>query len=161
MSIDDMTTAHMNAALAGGLSIEFGTSVSTWVGVGGGAELTMEVTDSNIDILAKANLAVSTDRISSSHYEYSFTFAYDFSTSADPNLAGHPSDVIIGGGLDLIVSEAIKGLFIHHVIFPLKVFLWSSFCQQDILTSRIRVSYHGIHLPVATRKSDNVRPACM
>eukprot|EP00597_Dinobryon_sp_UTEXLB2267_P017827 CAMPEP_0201113518 /NCGR_PEP_ID=MMETSP0812-20130820/77889_1 /ASSEMBLY_ACC=CAM_ASM_000668 /TAXON_ID=98059 /ORGANISM="Dinobryon sp., Strain UTEXLB2267" /LENGTH=77 /DNA_ID=CAMNT_0047377063 /DNA_START=764 /DNA_END=993 /DNA_ORIENTATION=- len=53
---------------------------------------------------------VSSTRASSSHYEYSFYFEYDFSTSQDPNIAGHPSDVIVGGGVDLIVNEAIKAL---------------------------------------------------
>jgi hypothetical protein len=109
MSIDDMTTTHLNFGLGVGMSLGFGNTMGTWAGVGGGAEITLDIADTEVDILAKTNLAVATDRVSSTHYEYTFTFTYDFSTSADPNLAGHPSDVIIGGGLDLIVSEAIKG----------------------------------------------------
>jgi hypothetical protein len=46
-------------------------------------------------------------RLSSSHYKYSLTFDYEFSTSKDPFIAGHPSDMIVGGGVDMIVSEAI------------------------------------------------------
>ena len=52
---------------------------------------------------------IKTTRVSNTHYEYSISFSYDISTSTDPNLAGHASDVIIGGGADLIVSEAIQG----------------------------------------------------
>jgi len=55
------------------------------------------------------HFTTSSNRLSHTAYEYSFSFEYDFSTSTDPNIAGHPSDVIIGGGVDLIVSEAIQG----------------------------------------------------
>jgi hypothetical protein len=109
MSIDDMTTTHLNFALGAGVSVSAAMGMGTWAGVGAGADVEQDMLDIEVEVLAKTNLAVSTDRVSSTHYEYSFTFTYDFSTSADPNLAGHPSDVIIGGGLDLIVSEAIKG----------------------------------------------------
>lgn len=49
-------------------------------------------------------------RTSETHYSYAFKFNYDFSTSDDANTAGHPSDVIVGGGIDVIVSEAIEGI---------------------------------------------------
>lgn len=52
--------------------------------------------------------SISTSRASDSHYQYSMSFSYDISTSTDPNIAGHASDVIIGGGVDLIVSEATE-----------------------------------------------------
>ena len=52
---------------------------------------------------------VSATRSSDATYDYSFNFAYDFSTSSDPYIAGHPSDIIIGGGADIIVSEALEG----------------------------------------------------
>ena len=48
-------------------------------------------------------------RASETHYSYAFTFSYDFSTSDGAFSAGHPSDVIVGGGIDIIVSEAIEG----------------------------------------------------
>ena len=75
------------------------------------------------------SISVSSTRASESHYEYSFTFEYDFSTSSNPLIAGHPSDIIIGGGVDLVVNEAIKGeamsvykltifhLLINHLLF--------------------------------------------
>ena len=44
---------------------------------------------------------------SSTSYEYSASF----STSTDPFTAGHASDIIVvGGGVDLIVSKAIAGM---------------------------------------------------
>ena len=46
-------------------------------------------------------------------YSYAFQFSYDFSTSDDPFIAGHPSDVIIGGGIDVIVSQALEGNSTH------------------------------------------------
>jgi hypothetical protein len=57
------------------------------------------------------HFSVSASRASDSHYEYSFNFEYDFSTSSDPFIAGAASDVIIGGGVDLVVNEAIEGFF--------------------------------------------------
>lgn len=109
MSIDDMTTTHMSLGSGIGASVGFQLTMGTWFGLGGGAAINQDLLDISLETKALANLAMSTERVSSTHYEYTFTFEYDFSTSADPNLAGHPSDVIIGGGLDLIVSEAIKG----------------------------------------------------
>ena len=49
---------------------------------------------------------------STSTHDYSFHFESDFSTSADPDIAGHPSDVIIGGGVDIVVGEATQGKYI-------------------------------------------------
>ena len=46
---------------------------------------------------------------SSSTHDYSFHFESSFSTSDNPELAGHPSDVIIGGGVDIVVGEATQG----------------------------------------------------
>ena len=48
-------------------------------------------------------------RGSESHYSVNISFSYDIATSQDPRIAGHLSDVIVGGGIDLIVSEAIQG----------------------------------------------------
>jgi hypothetical protein len=109
MSIDDITTNHMTLGLGIGTSVGFQLTLGQWFGLGGGASIDQDLLDISLETKLLTNLAISTERVSSSHYEYTFTFEYDFSTSADPNLAGHPSDVIVGGGLDLIVSEAIKG----------------------------------------------------
>ena len=57
--------------------------------------------------------SVSTSRNSSTSYEYSITFDYEFSTSSDPFTAGHASDIIVGGGVDLVVSQAIQGLIVY------------------------------------------------
>ena len=55
------------------------------------------------------SLKFSTAYGSTSKHDYSFTFDFDFSTSSDPNIAGHPSDIIVGGGIDIYVGEATQG----------------------------------------------------
>ena len=62
---------------------------------------------------------VTATRSSEATYDYSFNFAYDFSTSSDPYIAGHPSDIIIGGGADIIVSEAIEGNHLFKYVLML------------------------------------------
>ena len=52
---------------------------------------------------------VKISRVSDTQYSYSFQFNYAFSTSDDAFIAGHPSDVIIGGGIDVIVSQTLEG----------------------------------------------------
>ena len=78
----------------------------------------------NVKIIAPD---VTVSRTSETHYSYAFTFNYDFSTGDSAFTAGHPSDVIIGGGIDIIVSEALKGDRFYayyptstHVIFSLR-----------------------------------------
>lgn len=41
-------------------------------------------------------------------YSLALTFSSEFSTSDDGYTAGHPSDVIVGGGVDLFVTEALE-----------------------------------------------------
>ena len=55
---------------------------------------------------------VSAERSSDSHYDFAFEFKYEFSTSTNARTAGIPSDVIIGGGLDIIVSDIIQGKYV-------------------------------------------------
>jgi hypothetical protein len=165
MSIDDMSTSNLNLAFSAGVSMGFKSQLGTWAGVGGGASLDIELADTVYNVVANANVGVQTDRISSSHYEYTFTFAYDFSTSSDPNLAGHPSDVIIGGGLDLIVSEAIKGELLRDILCIewLLTFYCSlySFCQYNVFTSGVQMPHQPIHIPVATWTSHHLCPPCV
>jgi hypothetical protein len=49
------------------------------------------------------------ERVSHTEYAYTFNFQSTVSTSIDPNIAGHASDIIIGGGVDLVANEAIAG----------------------------------------------------
>jgi hypothetical protein len=70
--------------------------------VGGGASITSQLT---------------TTRVSSTHYQYSFEFASSFSTSRSPNDAGHASDLIIGGGVDLVVLEGTAGEWFVCLLF--------------------------------------------
>ena len=69
-----------------------------------------------------SSLKYATSWGSSSSYDYSFTFDYDFSTSTDPTIAGHPSDVIIGGGIDIMVGQATQGEI------NVNLFLYSNRC---------------------------------
>ena len=62
---------------------------------------------------ADTSSTLTTTRESSTNYQYSFDFTSSFSTSQSPDDAGHGSDMIIGGGVDLIVLEGLAGkLFI-------------------------------------------------
>ena len=59
-------------------------------------------------------ISVKNSRESSKHYKFSMNFAYDIATSQDPYIAGHASDIIVGGGVDLVVNEAIVGTFLCY-----------------------------------------------
>ena len=77
-----------------------------------GFGIAQNVGDEDATIGVKGSLVapdVTVSRTSETHYSYMFKFNYDFSTSADPLIAGHPSDVIVGGGIDVIVSETLEG----------------------------------------------------
>ena len=78
-----------------------------------GADYAMTGLDVGVTTHYGHHFTVSASRASNSHNEYSFNFEYDFSTSSDPFIAGSASDVIIGGGVDLVVNEAIEG-FIYY-----------------------------------------------
>jgi hypothetical protein len=60
---------------------------------------------------------VSSSRESRSHYTVSFSFSSDISTSSDPNTAGHASDVIVGGGMDLMFVEGNQGISSYYTIY--------------------------------------------
>jgi hypothetical protein len=59
---------------------------------------------------------VTTEKSTDSHYDFTFEFSYEFSTALDSRVAGAPSDVIIGGGMDIIVSDIIQGTQYYHII---------------------------------------------
>jgi hypothetical protein len=51
-------------------------------------------------------------RLSDTHYTYSFNFEYDISTSSDPSIAGHASDIIVGGGIDVtLTDDGLVGMY--------------------------------------------------
>jgi hypothetical protein len=53
-------------------------------------------------------------RESDIHYRYSFSFEYDISTSSNPYFAGHASDVIVGGGVSIAISDNVfRGIISH------------------------------------------------
>jgi hypothetical protein len=53
--------------------------------------------------------SISASRDTSNSFEYTIDFTFEISTSTNPHIAGHPSDIIVGGGVDLIVSIAQEG----------------------------------------------------
>jgi len=52
--------------------------------------------------------SISVSRGSAQGFEIGFSFDVELSTSESPELAGQPSDLILGGGMDLQVIRAIK-----------------------------------------------------
>jgi hypothetical protein len=81
--------------------------------------------DADVSVLlgAKNNFVAekSSERASNRHYEYSITFENDFSTSSDPEIAGQPSDVIVGGGVNVYVAEALEGIVNHNILHMLYI----------------------------------------
>lgn len=65
-------------------------------------------------------------------YNYNMKFDASFSTGADPFYAGHPSDVIVGGGVDLFVTETLQvyvnrsssALFLYKCLNVKTVYEW-------------------------------------
>ena len=55
------------------------------------------------------------ERASSSHYIVSMLFSFDIQISQNPQIAGHLNDIIVGGGVDLVVSQAIRGNYSYSV----------------------------------------------
>ena len=94
-----------------GEHINGGVNAQTSTSAGVGVEVTLAGPNAqalfglNIESQSIFNFA----RQSDTHYLFELNFQYDFSTSSDPNLAGHASDVIVGGGLDIIASNALEG----------------------------------------------------
>jgi hypothetical protein len=117
MSLDGAHTYESNIDLDVTGSAGFKTETKGLIAPFGiGADYAMTGLDVGVKAHYGHHFTVSASRASNSHYEYSFNFEYDFSTSSDPFIAGSASDVIIGGGVDLVVNEAIEG-FIYLFIF--------------------------------------------
>jgi hypothetical protein len=118
LSIDGGHTYDSTIDVNGVLGATFDFDSETVIApLGFGVMSTGSKTNVGANVHYGHHFEVSSTRASTSHYEYSFYFEYDFSTSQDPNIAGHPSDVIIGGGVDIIVNEAIKGYFLALLFF--------------------------------------------
>ena len=99
-------TYDEESSLSAGANAESRLTVAP---LGFGAEYNLLGADAGITLGKGKHFSTSATRASDSHYQYSFNFEYDFSTSSDPFIAGAASDVIIGGGVDLVVNEAIEG----------------------------------------------------
>ncbi len=98
-------------------TIDSGVDIDSHLGVGVFNDMTIPMVGIKLTevamILLGGHASVSgglaSSRLSSTQYQYSFEFTSSFSTSSDPNDAGHGSDVIIGGGVDLVVLEGTAG----------------------------------------------------
>lgn len=139
MSIEGLETASSANTVSYGTGYGASASVNGWMGVGAGVmwELFSTTTEATVD--QAVHFEKSTERLDSDSYALSFTFQYDFATSLDPFIAGHPSDVIVGGGVDLIVSEALVGKLPHllHLLLCLTMLFdsgsWpSARCAVDL-----------------------------
>ena len=124
-----------SATLSAGTSIDFGmavenmyaydgqlgSNIATSAGISGqfnsivgfGVQAESPVAGLHADISTESNKghSISSSKGSDTSYDYSISFDYAISTSSDPFTAGHASDIIVGGGVDLIVSEGIAGSY--------------------------------------------------
>ena len=109
LSIDTLHTVSENDAAA--VKNEFGLHfrLDDVVGLGYAVSQPLAELVAGIDFNNQYSRSVSFSRASNHHYDVSLSFSFDISTSTDPNIAGHASDVIVGGGVVLIVSEATIG----------------------------------------------------
>lgn len=108
IAINGMFSFDATQEYEGSVSLGIAGVFGKCVGVG----VSVCYTNSELDVSAISSAstihAASVERSSEVSYDYAMSFSYDISTSADPMKAGHPSDVIIGGGVDLYVNEAMQ-----------------------------------------------------
>ncbi len=103
--------------LEGMYTVDYNQNIDSHLGVGLFNDMTVPVVGVKLTEVAmvligghaSVSSGLASSRLSSTHYQYSFEFTSSFSTSSDPNDAGHGSDVIIGGGVDLVVLEGTAG----------------------------------------------------
>ena len=128
MIIRDPPGGNSQVTITAGTSISFGLSVdnlqaytttiqadsATSVGLGSIIYAGVGIMDRIADVDFRTGststhiLSIASSYGSTSGHDYTFYFESDFSTSADPDIAGHPSDIIIGGGVDINVGEATQ-----------------------------------------------------
>lgn len=116
-TIESGTSIEFSMSLEGMYTFDHGQSWDFNLGAGIFNDFTVplvgtKLTDVETILLgggASLGSTLTTTRGSSTHYQYSFEFTSSFSTSQSPNDAGHGSDIIIGGGVDLIVLEGLAG----------------------------------------------------
>jgi hypothetical protein len=110
LSIENAYTIHEENDLGFKSEIGFDFEVNAQIaplGLGISEDMTKAINTKNDD--ATNSAFITNSRASSSTYDYSISFRYSFSTSTDPNIAGPPSDVIIGGGVALVVVQSKGG----------------------------------------------------
>ena len=75
-----------------------GAALTNVLGIGGGAGFSYSNTPTDITV----------ERTSSRNFDVGISFSTAISTSDSPNIAGQPSDVIIGGGANLRFIKSIE-----------------------------------------------------
>ena len=111
MSVDQMETYYSHATGKDDFDIGLEEDVTEMEAPLGLGIAETGTDDKDTEDLGTTNTQKMTfSRGSETHYSVSINFTYDISTSQDPRVAGHLSDVIVGGGIDLVVSEATQGL---------------------------------------------------
>lgn len=116
----DLTVDHTDVFVATANSKEeiiLGAGIETGqvAGVAVAASTTLVKDKEENKITSKNGIKITSTRASTKHFVVSMSFSYDIQTSKNPRIAGHLSDVIVGGGIDLIVSDGIKGIKIYVV----------------------------------------------
>ena len=114
------TTLHEGSTLTTEMQIEGMHAADydhTWtLAISGGFLLNINTMSTGVPVM-KAGVSgftsstntrpsVSISRASTQSYQIDFTFDMDISTSDNPEIAGPPSDLILGGGMNLRISKA-------------------------------------------------------
>ena len=105
-----MHTSSHNAGIKSDLSFYSGVTDESCIGIGVAECVNKLKLKAKYKNTLNFAATVTASESTSTEYLYTINFATTFSTSTDPTIAGHPSDVIVGGGTDLVVVEAIKGI---------------------------------------------------
>ena len=134
MSVDQMETYYTHATSKDDFQIGLEEDVTQMEAPLGLGIAETGTNDKDTEDLGTTNTQKMTfSRGSESHYTVSINFTYDISTSQDPRIAGHLSDVIVGGGIDLVVSEAVQGNFNFISTIPFSYSFYYSFQLLPIL----------------------------
>ena len=109
MSIDGIhageLTSSGNVDWSAGLKSDGHTELGIGVQYGKGL---YDIKGDQANSVSGTQPSVSAERVSSNGYDFTFTFGTGIETSSNPALAGQPSDVIVGGGVNMRVLRAVQ-----------------------------------------------------
>ena len=109
------------------VSVNAGADLEWDVGVGLGVFKSDKVFGFLLDVGIDKGISHSVHVEKSSHtsYAYSFSFSSAISTSVDPTVAGHASDLIVGGGASLVTMQALQGFLLYQILVCFHVLMIS------------------------------------